>query len=72
MSKYSCHKKEVELLVSLDLRLCPLQALDKNAESLQKAEKEASDAHEGMWQYGDPGDDSDEEVVKPKNAWGRR
>ena len=49
-----------------------MQTLDKDAEALQLAEKEASAAHEGMWQYGDPGDDSDEEDVKPKNAWGRR
>lgn len=42
------------------------------AEALQTAEQTARKEHVGMWQYGDPGDDSDEESEKPKNAWGRR
>lgn len=49
-----------------------LQALDKIGEALQAAEQSARKAHEGMWQYGDPGDESDEEDSRPKNAWGRR
>lgn len=41
-------------------------------EALQAVEQRARKEHVGMWQYGDPGDDSDEEPERPKNAWGRR
>ena len=41
-------------------------------EALQAEEQRARKEHVGMWQYGDPGDDSDEETERPKPAWGRR
>lgn len=42
------------------------------AEALKDVEQAARKEHAGMWQYGDPGEDSDEEADRPKNAWGRR
>lgn len=41
-------------------------------EALQGVEAAARKEHVGMWRYGDPGEDSDEETEKPKSAWGRR
>ena len=42
------------------------------AEALKGVEQAARKEHTGMWQHGDPGEDSDDEVEPPKNAWGRR
>ena len=45
---------------------------DAAGEALQAVEQRARKEHVGMWQYGDPGDDSDEEADRPKTAWGRK
>ena len=39
--------------------------------ALDEAEALAKRAHRGMFEYGDPGDD-DEEDGPPRAAWGRR
>ena len=50
-----------------------LQVADSTAgEALQAVEQAARKEHVGMWQYGDPGDDSEDESERPKNAWGRK
>ena len=40
-------------------------------EKLAEAEERAKSAHEGLWMYGDPGSESEEEEPVRK-AWGRR
>jgi endonuclease YncB( thermonuclease family) len=50
-----------------------LQVADSSTEeALQGVEAAARKEHVGMWRYGDPGEESDEETDRPKNAWGRR
>ena len=42
-------------------------------EALREAEDEARSAHAGMWEYGDPGSEEEEEAPpRPKGAWGRK
>ena len=40
----------------------------KVVEALQAAQQEAFKGRRGLWEYGDPGDDSDDE---PTRRWGR-
>ena len=39
---------------------------------LTLAEEEARKGHTGIWRYGDPGSESDEEEAPQQSAWGRR
>ena len=42
-------------------------------EALGEAESEARAAHAGMWEYGDPGSEEEENAApRPKGAWGRK
>ena len=42
-------------------------------EALSEAESEGRAAHAGMWEYGDPGSEEDEDAApRSKGAWGRK
>ena len=42
------------------------------AQELQEAEAEARKGHLGMWRYGDPGEDDDEDERPVRSAWAGR
>ena len=46
-------------------------AAQDTLEKLVEAEVRAKSAHDGMWMYGDPGSESEEDEPARK-AWGRR
>ena len=52
-----------------------MQASKQHAELVQEltaAEEAARKGHVGMWRYGDPGGDDDEDDRPVRSAWGRR
>lgn len=60
---YSSARDEV-LLVCLQV--------GESINDLTSAEQEARKGHSGIWMYGDPGSESDEEHAPQPSAWGRR
>ena len=56
-------------------RTCGLLQAKQHAElvqELQEAEESARKGHVGMWRYGDPGEDDEEDERPVKSAWASR
>ena len=54
-----------------NLRSCACVQVGESINDLNLAEEEARKGHTGIWMYGDPGSESDEEETPQPSAWGR-
>lgn len=52
------------------LSLWGLQGGGKVMEALQAAQQEAYKGRRGLWEYGDPGDDSEDEAPRHRGRFG--